>query len=51
MQLGGVRRLRLLSRLQSPGAGERLRCMVAKQNIVVAINEQIGNEFGAMVQY
>jgi bacterioferritin B len=25
--------------------------MVARQNIVVAINEQIGHEFGAMLQY
>jgi ferritin len=25
--------------------------MVAKQNIIAAINEQIGNEFGAMLQY
>jgi bacterioferritin B len=37
--------------LQSPVVGEKLFYMVANQKIVAAINEQIGNEFSAMLQY
>ncbi len=37
--------------MQLPVVGERLFCMVANQKIVAAINEQIGNEFSAMLQY
>src|SRR6516164_6778725 len=44
-------RLRLFSQLQSPVVRERLFYMVANQKIVTAINEQIGNEFSAMLQY
>jgi bacterioferritin B len=41
----------LFSQLQSPVVGERLLYMVANQKIVAAINEQMGNEFSAMLQY
>jgi ferritin-like protein len=34
-----------------PVFGERLFYMVANQKIVAAINEQMGNEFSAMLQY
>jgi bacterioferritin B len=43
--------LRLFSQLQSPVVGERLFYMVANQKIVAAINDQMGNEFSAMLQY
>jgi ferritin len=43
--------MRLFSQLQSPVVGERLFYMVANQKIVAAINEQMGNEFSAMLQY
>jgi bacterioferritin B len=44
-------RLRLFSQLQSTVVGERASSMVANQKIVAAINEQMGNEFSAMLQY
>src|SRR3984893_15524676 len=47
----GLSRLRSFSQLQSPVVGERLFYMVANQKIVAAINEQMGNEFSAMLQY
>ena len=43
--------LRLFFELQSPVVEERLFYMVANQKIVAAINEQMGNEFSAMLQY
>jgi len=43
--------MRLFSKLQSPVVGERRFYMVANQKIVAAINEQMGNEFSAMLQY
>ena len=41
----------VFSQLQSPVVGETLFNMVANEKIVAAINEQIGNEFSAMLQY
>ena len=46
-----LNRLGLFSQLQSPVVGERILGMVANQKIVAAINEQMGNEFSAMLQY
>jgi bacterioferritin B len=44
-------RLRLFSQLQSPVVGERVLSMVVNGKIIAAINEQMGNEFSAMLQY
>jgi hypothetical protein len=44
-------RLRLFSQLQSPVVGERVLTMVVNGKIIAAINEQMGNEFSAMLQY
>src|SRR5262252_204970 len=41
----------VFSQLQSPIVRERLFYMVANEKVVAAINEQIGNEFSAMLQY
>ena len=40
-----------LSRLRLPVVGERRFYMVANQKIVATINQQMGNEFSAMLQY
>jgi len=49
---GTPRRLiAVFSQLQSPVVRERLFYMVANEKVVAAINEQIGNEFSAMLQY
>jgi ferritin len=37
--------------LQLTGIWERFFRMVANQKIIAAINEQLGNEFSAMLQY
>ena len=47
----GPKQIAIFSQLQSPVVRERFFLMVANQKIVAAINEQIGNEFSAMLQY
>jgi bacterioferritin B len=47
----GLSRLRLFSNCNRRWSAREFFDMIASQKIVAAINEQMGNEFGAMLQY